>query len=88
MFPEMTKGFLMSLTKEGFSSGPKMTTIVIVDGVGLDKGSGSGVGQAFFKGDGLIVMDLDKHLRCLSRNPTFNMGHHSAKPCFCFVAGR
>lgn len=78
----------MSLTKEGFSSGPKMTTVVIVDGVGLDRGSGLGVGQAFFKGDGLIVMDLDKHLRCLSWNPTFNMGHHSTNPCFCFVAGR
>ena len=55
----------MSLTKEGFSSELKITTVVIVYGVALDRGSGSGVGQAFFKGDGLIVMDLDKHLRCL-----------------------
>lgn len=63
----------MSSTKEGFSSGPEVTTATMISDVDLDEESRIGSGQAFFEGDGLIAMNSDKRLCCLSRTPTLKL---------------
>ena len=63
----------MSSIEEGFLLGFEVTTATIVDSIDLDRGSMVGFGQVFFKEEGLTIMDLDRHLRFLSRNPTLKL---------------
>lgn len=56
----------MSPIEEGSLSGPKVTAVGGDDDVDLDREFGLGVGQVFFEEEGSIVIDLDKHLCCIS----------------------
>ena len=47
-----------------------MKTVAVVRGTDTSAGAEVGFEQAFLEGVGLTTMDLDKRLRCLSRNPT------------------
>ena len=57
----------MSPIDEGFSSSPKVTTVVGVDGVGLEGEFGLGAEQVFFEEEGSIAIDSNTRLRYLSR---------------------
>ena len=57
----------MSPIDEGFSSRPKVTTVVGVDGVGLEGEFGLGAEQVFFEEEGSIAIDSNTRLRYLSR---------------------
>lgn len=63
----------MSLAKEGFSFGSRVTATAVVNSAGMDEGVRVGSRQAFFEGVGLTTMDLDKRLRCLSQNSTLRL---------------
>ncbi|KAJ9680219.1 hypothetical protein PVL29_019505 [Vitis rotundifolia] len=45
----------------------------MVEGTSMGGGIEASFGQAFFEGVGLTTMDLDKRLRCLSRNPILKL---------------
>ena len=60
-------------TDEDFSSELEMTTIVGVNGVGLDGQSELVARRAFFEEEGSITIDSNKLLSCLSRNPVLKM---------------
>lgn len=63
-FPHLVIGNIP--TEGGFSSSLEATTIVRITIVGLDGESELDVGWAFFEENGLILIELDKHLYCLS----------------------
>lgn len=63
----------MSSIDEGFSSGSRMTAAAIVGRAGMDEIARVGSKQAFFEGVGLIVMDSDKRLHCLSQNSALKL---------------
>lgn len=73
----------MSLADEGFSFGLEVMGAAEVDSANLDGGLRAGSRQAFFEGEGLIAMDLDGCLRCLSRNPILQLEVISFS-CFSF----
>lgn len=50
-----------------------MIAATVVGSVGMDKGSRAGFEQAFFEGEGLTAMDLNRRLRWLSQNPTLKL---------------
>ena len=50
-----------------------MTTAVVVRGTGMGRGAETGSGQAFLEDVGLIAMDSNRRLSCLSQNPTLNL---------------
>lgn len=50
-----------------------MVIAVVTEGIGMGGGIEAGFGQAFFEGIRLTTMDLDKRLRCLSRNSALKL---------------
>ena len=56
-----------------FSSGSRVTAAAVVSRAGMDEIARIGSRQAFFEGVGLIVMDSDKHLHCLSQNSALRL---------------
>ena len=63
----------MSPIDESFSFEPEATVAAVLGSVGLDGEFRLSAGRAFFEGKGLIAIDSDKRLHCLSRNPTFKL---------------
>lgn len=67
----------MSSVEDNFSCSSEVIFTVIVEDIGVGIGAKTGFGQvgsgqALFEGVGLTMMDSDKRLRYLSRNPTLN----------------
>ena len=63
----------MSPIDESFSFEPEATVAAVLGSVGLDGEFRLSAGRAFFEGKGLIAIDSDKRLHCLSRNPTLKL---------------
>ena len=60
----------MFINRRKFLSSLRVKTVAVVRGTDTSARAEVGFEQAFLEGVGLTTMDLDKHLRCLSRNPT------------------
>lgn len=65
-FPHLVIGNVP--TKGGFSSSPEATVVVGISVVGLDGESELDATWAFFEENGLIAIDSNRHLHCLSHN--------------------
>lgn len=61
------------ISKEKFSSDLRVITAIVVEGIGTGKEAEAGFRQAFLERVGLIIMDSDRRLRCLSQNLTLKL---------------
>lgn len=82
----------MSSAEGSFLSNSGVTSAIIVEdvgiGAGVETGSGqAGSGQTLFEGVGLIAMDLNRCLRCLSRNPALKFVAMSLSSSFSQILG-
>ena len=70
------------ISKEKFSSDLRVITAIVVEGIGTGKEAEAGFRQAFLERVGLIIMDSNRRLRCLSQNLTLKLEVISSSSSF------